>query len=62
MSDEVFITVNSKTGVTGTRIHFTRDCLYLGYEYLTVSKEDAVKKYDATRPCAICVRRQQEGR
>lgn len=60
MTEDVFITVNPKTGVTGTRIHFTRDCLYLGYEYIEVSKEEAVKKYDATRPCMICVLRSEQ--
>ena len=60
MNEDVFITVNPKNGVTGTRIHFDRDCMYLGFEYVIVSKEEAVKKYDATRPCMICVLRSEQ--
>lgn len=59
MSD-VYLAVNPKTGVAGARSHIYKDCVYLGYEYITIPKEVAEKKYDVARVCARCCKRFDE--
>lgn len=56
----VILTVNPKTGAVGLRSHIFPDCVYLGYEYITVRREVAEKKYDVPRVCARCRKRFDE--